>query len=124
MTHASPGCDGKFLLCQWSIFYYPLPEAFLQTLQSGFLSIPRYLNGLIRLQEQAAERLTTGKRINRPADDPAAFSLSISLQSKVRSKIQAAKNTRQGIAYLDTLEEASVLHDIGKIAISDFILQT
>jgi flagellin len=102
----SLGCDRVFLFWQWSIFYYPLSEALLQTLQSGFVSIPRYLNGLVRLQEQAAERLTTGKRINRPADDPAAFSLSISLQSEIRAKNQAAKNTRDGVAYLDTLESA------------------
>jgi flagellin len=78
----------------------------LQTLLSSFVSVPRAIDAFLRRQELAAERIQTGQRINRPADDAAAFSLALSLQSAVRIKKQAILNIRDGLTYLDTLESA------------------
>lgn len=84
----------------------------MQTLLSSFASVPRAIDAFLRRQELAAERIQTGQRINRPADDAAAFSLALSLQSAVRIKKQAILNIRDGLTYLDTLESA--LRDWGE----------
>jgi len=78
----------------------------LQTLQTSFASVPRAIDTFLYRQEQAAERIRTGQRINRPADDPAAFNLALSLRSEVRIKKQAMRNILEGLTYLDALESA------------------
>ena len=50
------------------------------------------------------ERLSTGYRINRAADDAAGLSISNKLTSQIRSLTQANKNTADGISLIQTAE--------------------
>jgi flagellin len=51
------------------------------------------------------ERLTTGYRINRAADDPAGLAISKQMESRVESFEQASINTQKAITFLHTAED-------------------
>ena len=55
-------------------------------------------------QWQAAERLTSGHRINSAADDPAGLAISESLRAQIIGTEQAIRNTDDGIALIQTAE--------------------
>jgi flagellin len=62
---------------------------------------------------QAIERLSSGLRINRAADDAAGLSISESFISQVRGTHQAMRNAQDGISMLRTAEGAfSTIHDV------------
>lgn len=62
---------------------------------------------------QAIERLSSGLRINRAADDAAGLSISESFTSQVRGTHQAIRNVQDGISMLRTAEGAfSTIHDV------------
>jgi flagellin len=62
---------------------------------------------------QAIERLSSGLRINRAADDAAGLSISESFTSQVRGTHQAIRNAQDGISMLRTAEGAfSTIHDV------------
>ena len=61
---------------------------------------------------KALERLSSGLRLNRAADDAAGLSISESLTSQVRGTHQAIRNAQDGISLLRTAEAAfSSIHD-------------
>ena len=53
---------------------------------------------------QAAERLTSGHRINSAADDPAGLAISESMRAQILGTEQAIRNTDDGIALIQTAE--------------------
>ena len=55
-------------------------------------------------QWKAAERLTSGHRINSAADDPAGLAISESLRAQIAGTEQAIRNTDDGIALIQTAE--------------------
>lgn len=62
---------------------------------------------------QAIERLSSGLRINRAADDAAGLSISESFTSQIRGTHQAIRNAQDGISMLRTAEGAfSTIHDV------------
>lgn len=62
---------------------------------------------------KALERLSSGLRINRAADDAAGLSISESFTSQVRGTHQAIRNVQDGINLLRTAEGAfSGIHDV------------
>jgi flagellin len=62
---------------------------------------------------QAIERLSSGLRINRAADDAAGLSISESFTSQVRGTHQAIRNVQDGISMLRTAEGAfNTIHDV------------
>ncbi len=57
-------------------------------------------------QNQAMERLTSGKRINSAADDAAGLSIANRMTSQVRGLDQAIRNANDGISLIQTAEGA------------------
>ena len=61
-----------------------------------------------RAQEQAMERLSTGKRINSAGDDAAGLAISQRMQAEVSGLKMATRNANDAISMLETAEGASV----------------
>ena len=57
-------------------------------------------------QNQAMERLTSGKRINSAADDAAGLAISSRMTSQIRGLDQAVRNANDGISLMQTAEGA------------------
>jgi flagellin len=56
--------------------------------------------------ERSVERLSTGLRINRAADDAAGLTISERLRGQVRGLARASQNASEGISYIQTAEGA------------------
>jgi flagellin len=62
---------------------------------------------------KSIEKLSSGLRINRAADDAAGLSISEKLRSQIRSLAQAQRNAQDGISMLQTAEGAlTEVHDM------------
>ena len=57
-------------------------------------------------QRQAANRLSSGFRINSAADDAAGLAISENMRAQIRGLNQAFRNTQDGIALIQTTEGA------------------
>lgn len=57
-----------------------------------------------RILKRSMERLSSGHRINRAADDSAGLTISTNLVSQIRRMQQASRNTLDGISMLQTAE--------------------
>ncbi|OMQ16319.1 hypothetical protein A7K94_0203295 [Modestobacter sp. VKM Ac-2676] len=55
---------------------------------------------------RSLERLSSGYRINRAADDAAGLAISEGLRSQVGGYAQAMRNTRDGVSVIQTAEGA------------------
>ncbi len=55
---------------------------------------------------KSMEKLSSGKRINRAADDAAGLSISEKMRAQIRGLNQAARNAQDGISYIQTAEGA------------------
>jgi len=58
-------------------------------------------------QGKNIERLSSGLRINRAADDAAGLSISEKMRSQIRGLDQAVKNAQDGISFIQTAEGAT-----------------
>src|SRR5699024_4643475 len=68
------------------------------------------------------ERLSSGLRINRAADDPAGLAISEKMRAQIRGLEMARKNAQDGISLLQTAEGAlhethSMLHRIRELSV-------
>ena len=54
--------------------------------------------------KKSAERLSSGYRINRAADDAAGLAVSEKKRSQIRGLIRAAKNAEDGVGFVQTAE--------------------
>jgi flagellin len=70
------------------------------------ITAQRHLNESRLEMEKAMERLSSGKRINSAMDDAAGLTISHSLDSKVSSLNQAARNANDGISLINLAEGA------------------
>jgi len=66
----------------------------------------RHLNNSRAEMEQAMERLSSGKRINSAMDDAAGLTIAHSLDAKVTSLNQAARNANDGVSLINLAEGA------------------
>lgn len=66
----------------------------------------RMLNVTAGEQSKSSEKLSSGYRINRAADDAAGLSISEKMRSQVRGLNQASKNAQDGISFVQTAEGA------------------
>lgn len=71
---------------------------------------------------RSLERLSSGLRINRAADDPAGLAISEKMRAQIRGLEMAEKNALDGISLLQTAEGAlhethAILHRIRELAI-------
>ncbi len=55
---------------------------------------------------KSMEKLSSGKRINRAADDAAGLSISEKMRAQIRGLGQAARNSQDGISFIQTAEGA------------------
>lgn len=71
-------------------------------------------NGLIsNAFADKSEKLSSGYRINRAADDAAGLSISEKMRRQVRGLTQASSNAEEGISYIQTAEGAlNEVHDL------------
>jgi flagellin len=72
--------------------------------------------------DKSIEKLASGMRINRAGDDPAGLAVSEKMRAQVRGLRQAARNTEDGISFIQTAEgylqeTQDVLHRIRELAI-------
>jgi len=70
------------------------------------ITAQRHLNESRLEMEKAMERLSSGKRINSAMDDAAGLTIAHSLDAKVTSLNQAARNANDGIALINLAEGA------------------
>ncbi|WP_058485751.1 flagellin [Defluviitalea phaphyphila] len=68
------------------------------------LRIINNMNYIQRRQNVLAYRLSTGKRINSAADDPAGFAISEKMKAQIRGLRQAQRNVLDGISLIQTAE--------------------
>ena len=72
------------------------------------LNAQRNLNVSGKLMNKSLERLSSGLRINRAADDAAGLAISEGLRSQVRGLNQAVRNANDGISLLSVAESSMV----------------
>ncbi|WP_226085903.1 flagellin [Mesobacillus sp. S13] len=70
------------------------------------LNTHRQLGNANNAQMKSMEKLSSGLRINRAADDAAGLSISEKMRGQVRGLEQASKNAQDGISYIQTAEGA------------------
>ncbi len=77
-------------------------------LQHNLLSMntTRQLGIVSNKQSKSAERLASGYRVNRSADDAAGLSISEKMRAQIRGLDQATENAQNGISLLQTAEGA------------------
>ena len=73
-------------------------------------------------QSKSTEKLSSGYRINRAADDAAGLSISEKMRSQIRGLNQASKNAQDGISLIQTAEGAlneshSILQRMRELAV-------
>ena len=68
------------------------------------LSSQRSLNSVNKIKSKAMERLASGNRINKAADDAAGLAISEKLKANIRGGVQASRNASDGISLIQTAE--------------------
>ena len=71
------------------------------------------LNSVNKLLERSLERIGSGLRVNRAADDPAGSAVAVHFSSQARSGRQAIRNINSGIAMAQVAEGA--MSEVGNI---------
>lgn len=66
----------------------------------------RMLGIVQKSQAKSSEKLSSGYRINRAADDAAGLSISEKMRSQIRGLTQASRNAQDGISLIQTAEGA------------------
>lgn len=71
---------------------------------------------------RSVERISTGLRINRAADDPAGLGISERMRAQIRGLKQASRNAQDGISLLNVADGAlqethAILHRLREIAV-------
>ena len=82
----------------------------------------RMLNTTTRAQAKSTEKLSSGYRINRAADDAAGLSISEKMRKQIRGLDQASTNAQDGISAVQTAEGAltevhSMLQRMNELAV-------
>jgi flagellin len=82
----------------------------------------RSLSQTARELERSVERLSSGLRINRAADDAAGLTISERLRAQVRGLARASQNASEGISFIQTAEGAlnetnTILQRVRELAI-------
>lgn len=73
----------------------------------GAINAARILDGTARDQSTTMERLTSGLRINRAADDAAGMAVAIGMTTQIRGTEQAIRNANDGVGLIQTVDGAS-----------------
>lgn len=96
----------------------------MRVLASNILSqfTNRQLKVNEKKQEKTMEKLSSGYRINRAADDAANLCISEKMRSRIRGLKRGASNVQEGISWLQVadgaMNEASdILHRVKELAV-------
>lgn len=86
------------------------------------LNAHRNLGMVNSLNSKSMEKLSSGLRINRAADDAAGLAISETMRSQIRGLNQASRNSQDAISLLQTAEGAltethSILHRMRELAV-------
>ena len=73
----------------------------------GALNAQRVLESSSKEQSTSMERLTSGLRINRSADDSAGLAVATGMSTQIRGTDQAIRNANDGMGMVQTLDGAS-----------------
>lgn len=77
------------------------------------MNADRNLNVITKKQQKSTEKLSSGYKINRAADDAAGLAISEKMRRQIRGLTQASLNAQDGISYVQTAEGAlNEVHDI------------
>lgn len=77
------------------------------------LNATRNLNTNVDKKAKATEKLSSGYKINRGADNAAGMAISENMRRKIRGMTQASLNTKDGISFVKSAEGAlNEVHDI------------
>ena len=82
----------------------------------------RQLNVISSEQSKSTEKLSSGYRINRAADDAAGLSISEKMRAQIRGLTQASRNAQDGVSMVQTAEGAlnevtSMLQRMNELAV-------
>lgn len=82
----------------------------------------RMLNVTTSAQSKSAEKLSSGYKINRAADDAAGLSISEKMRKQIRGLTQASSNAQDGVSAVQTAEGAltevhSMLQRMNELAV-------
>ena len=82
----------------------------------------RNLSAVSAKVTESMERLSSGYRINRAADDAAGLSISEKMRGQIRGLAQAQRNTQDGVSLVQTAEGAlntvhSMLQRVRELAV-------
>ncbi|NLY11262.1 MAG: flagellin [Firmicutes bacterium] len=93
-------------------------------INNNIMALTAYRNVTLRYQMmmKSMERLSTGLRINRAADDPAGFAISERMRAQIRGLKQASRNAQDAISMLQVGEGAlhettAILHRIRELTV-------
>ena len=79
----------------------------------GAMNSNRMLNITVKSQASSTEKLSSGYRINRAADDAAGLSISEKMRKQIRGLTQAATNAQDGISMVQVCDGAlTEVHDM------------
>lgn len=86
------------------------------------MNIQRQFNISMKKSRKSTEKLSSGYRINRSADDAAGLSISEKMRNQIRGLNQAVRNIEDGISLIRTADGAlnevhSILHRMGELAV-------
>lgn len=86
------------------------------------MNISRNLSVVSRKDNKSTEKLSTGYRINRAADDAAGLTISEKMRSQIRGLDKASENAQTGISLIQTAEGAleevqSMVHRIKELSV-------
>jgi len=86
------------------------------------MNVQRQFNITIRGVKKSTEKLSSGYRINRSADDAAGLSISEKMRNQIRGLNQACNNIEDGISLIQTADGAlsevhNILHRIGELSV-------
>lgn len=74
-----------------------------------------HLSRTTEMYSQAAERLASGKRLNRAGDDAAGFSIGFQMEAKVRSAVQAKRNAMDAMSLMEVAEGG--MNEVGNLLV-------
>jgi len=72
----------------------------------GAMMACRYMNIHSALASRAMQRISSGRRINSAADDPAGLCISVRMEAQIRGLQQASRNAQNGISLVQVADGA------------------
>ena len=103
--------------------YYIYTEVHTMVVQHNMsaMNANRMLSGVSSAQSKSTEKLSSGYRINRAADDAAGLSISEKMRSQIRGLNKASDNAQDGISLIQVAEGAlnethSILQRMNELA--------